>query len=178
MRRHSSGDPHPQSLFPMPLSTAEGEGERHRRKIGAVRNRTLHEEGMTVRVSFKLTGFEQYLEKMANVPGLLDKAIDRANVAGADVILEGMLRRVPVLTGNLKNSLDRSEPKADGNVRFVEIGMGRKGSVDAETARYGNVMEYGSSSAQAQPYIRPAFDEDRTAARKAQRESLKKDSAI
>lgn len=131
---------------------------------------------MTVRCEFSYKGFEQYLEVLANAPLELDASIDRANIAGADVILEGMQRRVRRRTENLALHLKRSEPQSDGNVRWIEVGIDPE--ADADTHRYGNVNEFGSSSMAAQPYVRPAFDEDRAAARRAQRESLQKDAMI
>jgi HK97 gp10 family phage protein len=127
---------------------------------------------MVCRANFSLKGFEEYLELIAKAGHDVDAAADQANIAGGDVLLDGMLRRVPRKTGNLAEHLERTEPKVDGNFHYIEVGMPRK--TDAETARYGNVQEYGSAHTPAQPYIRPAFDEDKAKARKAQREKLKK----
>jgi hypothetical protein len=44
---------------------------------------------------------------------------------------------------------------------------------DAETAIYGNVQEFGSSSVEAQPYIRPSFRSKKAAAMRAMRDFLK-----
>ena len=131
---------------------------------------------MVCRASFSLKGFEEYLEKIAKAGHDVDAAADQANVAGGDVLLDGMLRRVPRQTGNLAEHLERTEPKVDGNFRYIEVGMPRK--TDAETARYGNVQEYGSAHTPAQPYIRPTFDQDKAKARKAQKEALKKAGII
>ena len=131
---------------------------------------------MVCRVSFKLKGFEEYLEKIAEAGRDVDAAADLANVAGGDVLLDGMLRRVPRRTGNLAEHLERTAPQVDGNFHYLEVGMPRK--TDAETARYGNVQEYGSARTPAQPYIRPTFDQDKAKMRKAQRETLKKAGII
>lgn len=131
---------------------------------------------MVCRVSFSLKGFEEYLEKIAEAGRDVDAAADLANVAGGDVLLDGMLRRVARRTGNLAEHLECTTPKADGNFHYIEVGMPKK--TDAETARYGNVQEYGSARMPAHPYIRPTFDEDKAKARKAQRESLKKSGVL
>jgi len=133
---------------------------------------------MTVRVSYKVQGFGEYLEKIAQAGKNIDAAADRANIAAGDVILEGMEERVPRLTGNLAEHLERSEPIVEGNFHGIDIGMRKKPLPDDDTARYGNVQEYGSATTPAQSYIRAGFDRTKSKARKAQKESLKKDGAL
>lgn len=131
---------------------------------------------MTVRVIWKLNGMEKYLEALYEAGKDVEAAADRAVAAAGAVLLEGMKQRVPVLTGNLKSNLECSAPMRDGYVHYVEVGI--KKDVDPETARYGNVQEYGSAHTPPHSYIRATFDEDEKKARKAERESLKKDGVI
>ena len=86
------------------------------------------------------------------------------------MLLEGMERRVPKDTHNLEQHLERTGPEQDGNYVFVFVGLSK--NTDADTARYGNAQEYGTSSMTAQPYIRPTLDSDMGAARKAMRKVL------
>jgi HK97 gp10 family phage protein len=130
---------------------------------------------MAVRYAFKLSGLEEYLEKIQQAGVDIDEAVDRALVAGAGVILAGMKKRVPKRTGNLESHLTMTEPRRDGNVHYIDLGLL---GADAKTARYGMVQEYGSTHDQAQPYIRSSFDMDKAAARRAERESLKQDGMI
>ena len=91
---------------------------------------------------------------------------DQALEAGGDVLLAGMDERVPKDTGNLASKLNRSEPEQDGNFHSVTIGL--SSDTDAETARYGGAQEFGwGPDHPAQPYIRPAIDEDMKTARAA-----------
>ena len=122
---------------------------------------------MPIKTRFVTKGFEEYYEALARAGEDIDAAADEALAAGGEVILEGMRRRVPKLTGNLLRHLECSQPQQDGNLHFVDIGLLR--GTDAETARYGNVQEFGSSDMSAQPYVRPSFDEDMRAARLAMR---------
>ena len=131
---------------------------------------------MTCRATFKMTGFDEYLEQIARAGENIDAAADRAIMAGGDVLLAGMEERVPRDTGNLAAHLERSDPEVDGNIHFLTVGI-REGT-DANTARYGNVQEYGSAHTPKHPYIRPAFDEDGNKARAAEKASLKADGAI
>lgn len=131
---------------------------------------------MTVRFQMDLKGLGEYLERLVQAEKDVDQAAAKALSAGGDVILGAMLDKVPVLTGNLKSNLVRTEPRQDGNFIYVEVGIRR--DVDKDTAIYGNVQEYGSVRLQAQPYVRPAFDENKGRASAAQRDVLKAEGFI
>lgn len=131
---------------------------------------------MTTRVKITTKGFEEYLERIAQAGLNVDAAAAKALRAGAQVALDGMKQRVPKDTHNLEEHLEASEPQQDGNFTFVTVGM-RPGA-DAETARYGNAQEYGSSSMPAHPYIRPTMDADASKIKAAMRESLKSEGVV
>lgn len=117
---------------------------------------------MPIKTRITTKGFEEYLEKIARAGKDIDRVSDEALGRAGEILLAGMRTRVPVDTHNLQNSLDVDGPKSDGNFHYVEVGVVNP---DAETARYGNVQEYGSAHTPAQPYIRPTFDGDMTKAR-------------
>jgi HK97 gp10 family phage protein len=120
---------------------------------------------MPVRVKFSTKGFEEWLERVQQAGKSVDTVTDKALDAGGQVLLDGMLRRVPRDTHNLANNLSVDGPHVDGNYHYIQVGLNRE--VDAETARYGTAQEYGTSSMAAQPYIRPTLDEDMRKARTA-----------
>jgi len=124
---------------------------------------------------FKLTGFDEYLDKIALAGKDVDQAAENAVVAGADVIVEIMLDKVPRDENDLANHIKRTEPKHDGNFVSVEAGVL---NADKRTDLYGLVQEFGSSSNKAQPYFRPAVNKGRTKVYKAQRASLEKDGVL
>lgn len=130
---------------------------------------------MPTRAKLTTKGLEKYLEALAQAGRDVDAAAARAVQAGADVALDGMKKRVPRDTGNLERNLEVATGR-DGNMHWGEIGL-LKG-VDADTARYGNVQEFGSSTMTAQPYIRPTMAEDKGKIRAAMRESLEQDGVI
>lgn len=103
-------------------------------------------------------GFEPFMEQIAKLGKNLDAVVDRALEAGAEVLLDGMQRRVPKDTHNLEEHLKVDGPHQEGNYHYITIGLM---DADAETARYGNAQEYGTSSMAAQPYIRPTLDSDK-----------------
>ena len=121
---------------------------------------------MPVRYKLETKGFAEYLEALVQAGKDIDAVADEALEAGGDVLLAGMDQRVPKDTGNLESHLDRSEPERDGNFHSVTVGL--SSDTDAVTARYGGAQEFGwGPDHPAQPYIRPAIDEDMKSARVA-----------
>ncbi len=130
---------------------------------------------MTTRAKITTKGFEEYLEKLALAGKDIDQEIHKALEAGADVAMDGMQRRVAKDTHNLESHIKKTEVRQEGNYSYIEIGVL---DADAETARYGNAQEYGTSSMPAQPYIRPTTKEDAGKIKKAMKESLSKDGVV
>jgi|DewCreStandDraft_4_1066084.scaffolds.fasta_scaffold06643_7 HK97 gp10 family phage protein len=134
---------------------------------------------MATKATLTLKGLDEYLEKIAAAGKDVDEAAARAVLAGAEVLQEGMRNRVPVRTGNLRENIRIFGPEQDGNFVFCEVGLiDRRGLTDADTARYGNAQEYGTSSMAAQPYIRPTIAEDGKKARDAMKESLEESGVL
>lgn len=130
---------------------------------------------MVTRVKVSTSGLEAFLEDIAKLGLDVDEAVRRALRAGAAVAKDGLRRRVPKDTHNLEYHLHATEPRQEGNTIYVLVGvMEDDGSpADAETARYANSQEYGTSSMAAQPYVRPTIEEDKGAIKKAMRDELK-----
>jgi HK97 gp10 family phage protein len=121
-------------------------------------------------------GFEEYLENVARAGRDVDKSAQKALLAGGQVALDGMQRRVPKDTKNLEDHLDVMGPFQDGNYSYVEIGLQK--DTDADTMRYGNAQEYGTANMPAQSYIRATMSGDKAKIRQAIRESLKADGVV
>jgi HK97 gp10 family phage protein len=124
---------------------------------------------MAVRTRFEIKGVDEYLEKLRKAGQDIDAVADRALAAGGEILAEGMRRRVPKDTHNLEKHIGVTAPAADGNVHYVEVGVLE---ADADTARYGNVQEFGAATTPAQPYIRPTIKEDWSKARKAMKQVI------
>jgi HK97 gp10 family phage protein len=124
---------------------------------------------------FKLTGFDEYLDKIALAGKDIDQAAENAVVVGGDVLKEGMQERAPKDEHDLENAIVRTEPERDGNFVFVEVGVI---GANADITRYGTAQEFGSSSMEAQPYVRSTVDRDAAKMRRAQRASLEKDGVL
>lgn len=122
---------------------------------------------MPVRSRITTKGFEEYLERIARAGKDIDQITDQALSTGGEILLDGMLRRVPRDTENLASKLALMGPFRDGNFHYVEVGLSKE--ADKDTARYGNVQEYGAADTPAQPYVRPTLDHDFAKARAAMR---------
>lgn len=131
---------------------------------------------MPVRVKFSTKGFDEWLERVQQAGKDIDQVTAQALDAGGKVLLDGMQRRVPKDTWNLNDNLSVDGPKKDGNYHYILIGLNRE--VDADTARYGTVQEYGAADTPAQPYIRPTMDEDIAKARAAMRNVFKEELGL
>jgi len=134
---------------------------------------------MATRVKVSTKGFEEYLEKLANAGRDVDESVQKALIAGANVAQKGMQKRVRKDTYNLQDHIQIDGPHQDGNFSFVDVGViPKKSFTDADTARYGNAQEYGTSSMAAQPYIRPTMQNDKAKIRRAIKDSLKEDLGV
>lgn len=125
---------------------------------------------MPVRSNFQLAGLEEYLEKLAKAGLDVDDAAADAVSAGAEIVYVDVEENVPVgETGQLADSLYKSEPQRDGNFTFVEFG------VDEVPGRlsYETYVEYGTALMPAQPFFRPAIDRNRAKVKKVERDVLR-----
>ena len=133
---------------------------------------------MTTKATFTMNGMAKYLEDIQKAGLDIDAAAQRALVKGGGILQAEMDALVPVgLTGNLKAKIVIDGPYQDGNLNYVDVGVVH---ADAETAKYGNVQEYGSPSKNipAQSYIRAAIDRKKTAVMQAIRVSLKAEGMV
>jgi len=134
---------------------------------------------MTTKATVSTKGFEEYLEKLANAGRDVDQSVQKALMAGANVAQKGMQKRVRKDTHNLQDHIQIDGPHQEGNYSYLDVGViNKKSFTDAETARYGNAQEYGTSSMPAQPYIRATMQNDKAKIRKAIKNSMKEDLGI
>ena len=122
-----------------------------------------------------LDGLGKYLEDLAAAGRDVDAAAKKALPIGGEIIADEMVRLVPKDTHHLEDTIGVEGPNQEGNFIYVDVGVI---TGDKETAIYGNVQEYGSSSVEAQPYIRPSFRSRKAAAMKAMKQSLQSDGML
>lgn len=116
-----------------------------------------------------LNGVDAHLERLAQLGRDVRTDAAEALQAGGEVAQEGMKKRVRKDTRNLEEHLVVNAPVIDGNFVSVEVGLI---GADADTARYGNAQEFGTSSMPGQSYVRATLDNDRSKIRAAIRASL------
>lgn len=103
------------------------------------------------------------------IPAVVTPAVRASVQAGLDLIKDAAQAICPVDTGALRDSITTSIEDLDTTIRgsvgphtdyasYVEYGTGRLGSPDAP---YGHVMTW--PGMKPQPYMRPAYDENKDA---------------
>jgi len=92
------------------------------------------------------------IEVMKDIPREAEKILSKASRVGAEKVLDTARQIVKVETGNLRNSLDIKKlkikkPQAEGWKVYAK-------------AKYAFAVESGTSNTEAQPFIRPAYDQN------------------
>jgi len=111
-----------------------------------------------------LVNFRGVRDSLASLPGKVAKKVARQAVyAGAKEIRDAARARVPVDTGALKARIvvKNGEPKPGKFAAHVGIAKGiyAKGKMAGKNPRrYAHLVEFGTPSAPAQPFLRPALD--------------------
>ncbi len=102
-------------------------------------------------ITIKVDGISELQAKFKNLNNELQTALSQAVSAGAAVVERSAKEKVRVDTGRLRNSI-REMQKFESSGK-VESQVG----TDVE---YGPANEFGTPRMQAQPYLRPAVDEN------------------
>lgn len=120
-------------------------------------------------------GLDAILEALAQQEVDLDAAAARALSAGAEVAVEGIKRRARVLSGEMRDAAKASEVKKAGNEISIEVGWP---DADGKLARKVNANEFGTSSMEAQPMVRPTMAEDKKTILGAMKSSLEEEGYL
>lgn len=112
-------------------------------------------------------GMQELLAKLGTLDSLVmqKKIVARAVRAGAEPIRARAEELAPVLTGTLRESMMITVAEQTATEAIGKIGPARKGF-------YGTFEEFGTAYIAADPFLRPAFDEERDAALKIIGETL------
>lgn len=113
-------------------------------------------------------GLDDLLENLAKKTTDVDAVVQAALTESANVLQAEMKRLAPMDTGNLRDHIVIHGPVTEGNTTFVEVGViHSRNLTDADTARYANVQEYGSSKTSAKSFVRSGTANAKARARKA-----------
>ena len=123
---------------------------------------------------------EDFLQKISNLGNKTDEIIPRVLQDGADVVeskvrsnLQSTIGRGTQeesrSTGELLNALGTSPAKLDHNGNFdIKVGFREPRSDGSSNAKIANILEHGTSTQPARPFLAPA----RTASRKPATEAM------
>lgn len=116
-----------------------------------------------------LDGLEDKLKELG--PKLARKALRKAVKSAAEYWASEMKSRVPVDTGNLRESIGiKVQTGTDAGHGFAKVSVGPmfntadlvKGEEKGDSSRnpgvYGMFVEFGTKDAHPEPYMRPTFD--------------------
>jgi HK97 gp10 family phage protein len=135
---------------------------------------------MASTVIIKIEGLEGIKQAMKDLSNEVNKRIARsATLAGTQIVKEAAIKNAPVLTGNLKkNIVLKRDTKTNLTSEFlVTVRQGKRTKKQIAQglgdAFYAKFLEYGTVKTPAQPFLRPAFDNNKEAAANAIIERLK-----
>lgn len=142
---------------------------------------------MALRGTFKLTGVEEYLKKVQEAGNNIDDAVKEAIKESAKPILDEMKSGASrhgigehttpkgytyKRTGEVLDSLEITDIKTDGNFIYAEVGVNEEKA--KEGAWVAVFQEFGSPTFPADPFIRPAFDNNKSRVKSIQKGVLKR----
>ena len=113
---------------------------------------------MSIKRKFKMEGLSELQSSLRKLPDKLrENALKNASAAGARVIRDDAKRRVPVDSGQLRDSIvvARTFRQRGRRVRLRgAVVIGIKGGARF----YAHLIEFGTSRRAAEPFMRPALD--------------------
>ncbi|CEK33582.1 HK97-gp10 family putative phage morphogenesis protein [Paraclostridium sordellii] len=117
--------------------------------------------------------FGTLLDKLEEMEKKIQKdvAINALN-KGADVILKSQIEKVPIDSGELTASLDKTNVKGNGNKAKINIGIENG---DKDTIRYGYYQEYGTENMIGKKWMKSAWNEGIKEASETIKESIAND---
>lgn len=113
-------------------------------------------------IKTRIDGLKEVEKLLEDIGVSASDVLDKAANAGGEIALEDAKRRCPTDSGRLKASLNlkKSKTKKPEVRQEVKIAPGRK-------EYYGTFVELGTANQPAQPFMRPAIDENKDKIAKA-----------
>lgn len=100
----------------------------------------------------KLEGQKKIEEKLKKINKTATNNIEQALLNGALFVERDAKIKVPVDTGRLRQSITHKDENFGSNNPYVEVGT---------NVEYAPTVEFGSSKQSAQPFLFPAYNENR-----------------
>jgi HK97 gp10 family phage protein len=116
-----------------------------------------------VEIQLRVEGVSEVLKSLNRLGREISEAVVPATLQAAQVLQTAIQQRAPVRTGRLRDSILVEITEQTPNRVEVEVGP---------TVPYADDVEFGTSRSPAQPYLRPAIDENLQAVTDALAKSL------
>ncbi len=121
------------------------------------------------KITVEIKGLRQLGEAMRTLSADVSKKVARAGTAAAaQVIRKSAISKAPVETGNLrKNIILKRLPASETRLTSEHIVTVRRGVTKKQkqaglnSADYARFLEHGTVHMPAQPFLRPAFDQNK-----------------
>jgi HK97 gp10 family phage protein len=116
-------------------------------------------------------GIEKLKRRLVDViPKKAREALEEAMLQSADLIVAGAKLRVPVESGELRDSIHRTEVRVSKRGGFyVAIAAGKRTKNNYNTAR---IVEFGTMDTPAQPFLLPSYRANRKRAQRRMRKAI------
>lgn len=125
-----------------------------------------------------VTGIDQLKRRLVDeIPAKVRAALEAAMIESADRIVAGARLRVPVETGELRDSIRHGGVKEGrrGGL-YVAVTAGDTGTLTEEKGRQYQVarlLEFGTVKMPAQPYMLPSYHANRASAKRRMRAAVR-----
>lgn len=124
-------------------------------------------------VKISIDGVKELNDLLQKLPDKIEKkALDNAMRTGANVVKKAAQSKAPVNTGLLRDSIKVKKDSSQQKAGAFQVGIFKERK--KHYPFYAHMIEFGTSKMQAQPFLRPAFDENRAEALKRIVERLAK----
>lgn len=122
-----------------------------------------------MQVGANVRGLAELAQALKDLPASIASKnggpLARSVKAAADLVADEARRIVPVKTGKLRdNIVVRRSAKPQGTEGYTVTARAGRGPKDPNGAYYAGIVEFGSSTHQAQPFMRPAIESQADAA--------------
>jgi HK97 gp10 family phage protein len=116
-----------------------------------------------------IEGLDEVIKLVEQLCDAAAEALDKASTAGAEIVLAAAKQKAPVDTGLLRDSLTLKKSKVrKPNIKSEHVVTRGKG------AEHFAPVELGTSKMKAQPFLRPAIDENKKSVAKVVTDELLK----
>jgi len=110
---------------------------------------------------WKIEGISQLQNAFEKKRQEIEKIIMEGVGKGADTVKASAKSKAPKDEHNLENAIDRDEVWNKNGKISAHVGIKVEGLFNEADGRYAKMQEFGTSKMQANPYLRPALNENK-----------------